>query len=217
MALYKLAVNLKKGVLNLSNIRKALRLYLILILLTSLCVFCVSGASVLLQETVSRESSSDSTDPSFDVDSSGVIHAVWSDSTNIGAKIGASNSTVQNGPDKDIFYNCYCNGEWSKQTLVNNQIQGGVQVLSGSSIRDSIQPDVAIDLNNVSHIVWSALIPPSEIEADPSISFLHHFNTLSADYSAGNPEFVSGEPSLSSNGLLGQSLLLDESSSGAFD
>ncbi|MCX6707652.1 MAG: Ig-like domain-containing protein, partial [Candidatus Woesearchaeota archaeon] len=178
-----------------SRVSGILILLLCSILLCSIYAFCVSGASILLTEVVSKDSNLDSKEPAFDISSGGVIHAVWVDETDLSdlsAGIASSDLSLSrnNGPDKDIFFNYRLNNTWSIQKLgSDSKMSGGVQVLSNESITSSIQPAIAFGPDNASHIVWSALSPPAELAADSNTLLLAHFNDANslqnADYAAG--------------------------------
>ena len=192
-------------------------LVLLSIILISLCALGVSGASVLISEIVSRESTDSSIEPAMDISSGGVIGAVWSDDTDLGAALGAGNTSESNGPDRDIFFNYRPDRLWSSRTLSGNKIVGGVKVISNSSMTSSIQPDIDIDSNDIAHIVWSGLTPPPQLSADNSTTFLHHFNANAsvADYAEGNAtaNFTGDRVSLSSNAIINGSVKLEGANS----
>ncbi|MFC1752353.1 NosD domain-containing protein [Thermoproteota archaeon] len=191
---------------NRSNAPSASGLFLFLILFVSLCAVCVSGASFLMSETVSSESSFDSLLPVFDIDSDGVIYAVWEDDTDL-----SSVGQASNGLDKDIFFN-YREGLWSTRSMQGGVSVGGSQVISGSDLVSSIQPDIAVDSNKVGHIVWSSIELPEELDPDSNTMFLAHFNTESslsnADYARGDSSATAGSSSITSNALINNSVLL---------
>ncbi|MBD3313392.1 hypothetical protein GF345_03035 [Candidatus Woesearchaeota archaeon] len=216
------SVNTKKGVYTLIRTSRNLKIILSLILLISVCAVCVSGASVLIQEIVSKESNLDSSDPEIVIDSSGIIHAVWSDNTDLSRVIGSSNATTHNGLDKDIFYNHRENETWSRISLIGTKISGGLIVLSNSSMKDSVQPAIDTDSDNLTHVVWSSLEPPSQLRADANTTFLMHFNSSSsirrADYAVGtrlvqNTGSSASDYPADSNGLIGNSFWIKDSES----
>lgn len=200
--------------------RNVLVLLLCFVLSCSICAFCVSGASILLTELISKESSGDSKEPAFAIDSAGTIHAVWVDETDLSVGISgaASSLSINNGPDKDIFFNYREGGAWSTPVLGSDYIiKGGVQVISNESILTSIQPDIEFDSNNVSYIVWSALTPPEKLIEDDNTLFLMHFDDASslenADYSAGDSTVMSlgtqpENAKITTNAVIGDALYL---------
>ncbi|MCX8147537.1 MAG: LamG domain-containing protein, partial [Candidatus Woesearchaeota archaeon] len=193
--------------------------FLLLLFLSLACVLCVSAVSILLSEVVSKESNRGSVEPVFEIDSKGTIHAVWVDETDLGTGFTSTNSSLAklNGPDRDIFYNYRENGSWSSLAFSEGRMIGGVDVLSNSSITTSIQPDIAIDMNDTVHVVWSALVPPSPYIANENTTFIAHFDSenslISADYAKGNASVIEasiGLNDLTQNALNGKAIALNK-------
>ncbi len=212
----------KKGVIHLVEIkgRNPLVLTLLLLLLISVCALCVSGASVLLSEIVSRESHGDSHMPSIAVGTDGIVYAVWEDDTDFASStLGRSETTISrdNGPDRDIFYNYRENGSWSTPSLVDNEMVGGAEILTNSSMTSSTHPHIAVDSDNVSHVVWSSLIIPEQLSADSHTTFLAPFDGESSSslvsHAGGSSSSTStgSGTSLTSNALSNKSLLFEGS------
>ena len=84
-------------------------------------------------ELVSTESTDSSEISQIDIDSTGVVHAIWVDSTDI---LGANT-------DPDIFYKQRTSSGWSTTELVSVDSDG-----------NALYPRMKIDSNNVLHVVW---------------------------------------------------------------
>ncbi len=112
--------------------------------------FTTSSWSAL--ELVSTESTALSYNPIIDVDSLGNAHLAWSDHTEYDGS----------GVDTDIFYK-YRNLQTDTWTVS--------EIISWTSSASSFNPQLAVDSNNVAHIVWDDNTDIGNIGTDDDIFY----------------------------------------------
>lgn len=105
-------------------------------------------------ELVTTESTSSSELPQIAIDSSGTIHIIWRDFTDM---LGA-------GSDADIFYKQRTSSGWSAAELV-----------SIDSTSNSVYPAMKIDSNDVLHVAWEDSTDYLGSGTDYDIHYLHRF------------------------------------------
>ncbi|MFX0098691.1 MAG: hypothetical protein ACFFCS_03855, partial [Candidatus Hodarchaeota archaeon] len=109
-----------------------------------------SNESLGATEVVSENYTGYSSSPSIAVDGSGTIHVVWDDFSD------NSNS----GPDADIYYRKWNStaSNWTSITLISDE--------PSNNIRDSLDPDIALDKNGLPHVVW---VDYSDVSGDDRV------------------------------------------------